>query len=413
MEKCQQIMMALRYEIDNVRKKDVVEYDSLYDRYQDILVYNDTRVVLQNLKDTTEAIDRSESEDMKNPKKKLEEQRKSWGFGEHKQNYDKYYLGKSDYINASYIDDLKFKDVKLPKYISAMAPIAFDDGREVEGFVFPRDTIPAFWRMIWEKRIKVVVMLTRLQEGGKRKADEYWVTNKKNRPKTFFPMKVWGPDDENELEEDLSNGESLIIRRKQTVEHMLEHKPLEVTLLQYKGWPDHGAPTDFEPLRDFFVEYRKVRGCHQDMERKEEPPALVHCSAGVGRSGTFILLDCLLDYLSRGEGGRLSESDPTPNVPVFPLLRQLRHFRGQMVQSATQLQFLHRWLDWCLQNREKNAGIGGMGLLEDEKQQLEDEQSDYEPSGDKDKQEQPAQGVGQSEASGKKRLKNNFGCQIM
>lgn len=123
---------------------------------------------------------------------------------------------------------------------------------------------------------------------------------------------------------------------------------LEVTQLQYTGWPDHGAPGEFDSVVDFFSRYRKVR--QQALESGPMGPVVVHCSAGVGRSGTFIGIDMMLDKLA-------SCPDHTAELNLYALVDALRGSRCQMVQSVDQYGFLYKFMDHCIEK-----GLFGVGI---------------------------------------------------
>ena len=94
-----------------------------------------------------------------------------------------------------------------------------------------------------------------------------------------------------------------------------EASALEVTHYQFLGWPDHGVPEYATALIGFI---RRVRNGYNP----EGPPMLVHCSAGVGRTGTFIVLDTMLE--------RMKKED---SVNVYEVLRDMRLRRAHMVQT--------------------------------------------------------------------------------
>ncbi|XP_053400251.1 uncharacterized protein LOC123557913 isoform X2 [Mercenaria mercenaria] len=204
----------------------------------------------------------------------------------------------SDYINAAFIKG-HFKD---NAYIAAQGPIDF--------------TLDDFWRMIWEKDVYTIVMATRLVEETKMKCVQYWA----------------------EAEDDVQYGEinvlteSVDIFAEFTIRHIkVSHQDnpdnvRNVTQFHYTAWPDKDVPRSTTSLLHFWYQVRKHDG-------QKNHPWLVHCSAGVGRTGTFIALDILYDQ-GKDQGF----------VDVFGCVRDLRDQRVSMVQTKEQYRYLHNML---------------------------------------------------------------------
>lgn len=235
----------------------------------------------------------------------------------------------SNYINACHIKPVFSTDTV--KYISCCAPTTA--------------AMNHFWRMVWEQGSKVVLMLTREVENGKKKADVYWPD-----PGTrILRGDVAVETKSQEIEE-------YIISRKFLITRNGEQR--EVAQLQYTGWPDYGAPSEYDSVVQFFQKYRTER--KSIAGRKEEGPVVVHCSAGVGRSGTFIAADMLLDHLA----------SPNCNgtINIYQLVNALRQSRCQMVQSIDQYDFLNRFVDYCMTTKlfgaEKSIGSKGSKTAE-------------------------------------------------
>mmetsp|Transcript_5192 Transcript_5192/g.8144 ORF Transcript_5192/g.8144 Transcript_5192/m.8144 type:complete len:447 (+) Transcript_5192:37-1377(+) len=414
LQRAKTIVKELKTRFDDKSKDRLVPFSPLHNRYIDILPYEDTRVKLNSMTETIKQIDSIPAdapEAQKVAKETLHTLR-----SEFKDAFDYVFVEQADYINASAVN-LSLDGFEFRPYISAMAPIEGFEQAAGKYKGYPKNTLGTFWRLIWERRISTVVMLTKETEGTKKKANKYWATNlPEGKSRSFFPMMVSTKGVRSEEREvDLSEGKGLLFKRRQVVEHMVDGKPLEVTLFQYCGWPDFGVPTDFETFVKLLSEYRRVRdieqpdcqdrmphphpvevcnrgtnffcdvcnkeqlelgakkrfrcsqGCDYDLcedcEKKPttqrgHAPSLVHCSAGVGRSATFILLDCLLDFLSRdGANPRLTKDALTPPISLYTIIKQMRHARCQMVQSGEQLKFIHDWLAWCLQNNRCGIGL--------------------------------------------------------
>nr|XP_022303306.1 receptor-type tyrosine-protein phosphatase mu-like [Crassostrea virginica] len=200
----------------------------------------------------------------------------------------------NDYINANYIKNHN----GTVAYIGAQGP--------------KDNTLKAFWRMIWQENIKSIVMLTNIIENGKDKCTQYW-------PEKGKLMNV-GPCKIKLLEETVY---AFHTYRKFTV-HQNNSNKRTITQFHYTAWPDHGTPEELG-----LVQF------HRTVTKKYQTEGLmlVHCSAGVGRTGTFIALDSLLKQ--GRESGRIN---------VFEFVKQMRQDRMTMVQTVDQYIFLHKAL---------------------------------------------------------------------
>ncbi|KAM9706964.1 receptor-type tyrosine-protein phosphatase C isoform 2-T2 [Dama dama] len=205
----------------------------------------------------------------------------------------------SNYINASYIDG--FKEPR--KYIAAQGP---------------RDeTVDDFWRMIWEQKATVIVMVTRCEEGNKNKCAEYW-------PSMEEGSRVYG-DVFVEINEHKRCPDYII--QKLTVGNRKEKANARaVTHIQFTSWPDHGVPEDPHLLL-------KLRRRVNAFSNFFSGPIVVHCSAGVGRTGTYIGIDAMLEGL-----------EAENKVDVYGYVVKLRRQRCLMVQVEAQYILIHQAL---------------------------------------------------------------------
>ncbi|KAM3821205.1 receptor-type tyrosine-protein phosphatase H [Vipera latastei] len=210
----------------------------------------------------------------------------------------------SDYINASYMPGCK----KEKEFIAAQGPL--------------RATLRDFWRMIWEQRITTIVMLTNCVENGRVKCEHYW-------PLDYTPCTY-----------------DNIIVSVMTETILPDWSVRDFCIKQerhyhYTSWPDHGVPQ----TTDTILRFRDL--VRQDLDKmKDNGPVLVHCSAGVGRTGTFISLDSLLcEAQDRGEIG------------VFSFVEKLRRNRPLMIQNEDQYVFLHQCLLDGIQSAPTNARV--------------------------------------------------------
>uniref|UniRef100_A0A668VF23 Receptor-type tyrosine-protein phosphatase C n=1 Tax=Oreochromis aureus TaxID=47969 RepID=A0A668VF23_OREAU len=204
-----------------------------------------------------------------------------------------------DYINASFIDG--FKESK--KYIAAQGP--------------KEETINDFWRMIWEQQSSIIVMVTRCEEGNRVKCAQYWPS----------------PDRETELYEEFIvklNSEDhypdYTIRRLSLTNKREKNSEREVTHIQFMSWPDHGVPGEPHLLL-------KLRRRVNAFKNFFSGPIVVHCSAGVGRTGTYIGIDAMMEGLE-AEG----------RVDIYGYVVRLRRQRCLMVQVEAQYILIHQAL---------------------------------------------------------------------
>ncbi|XP_062238285.1 receptor-type tyrosine-protein phosphatase O isoform X1 [Platichthys flesus] len=201
----------------------------------------------------------------------------------------------SDYINANYIPG--YKHVK--EYIATQGPLP--------------ETRNDFWKMVLQQKSAIVVMLTQCNERRRVKCDHYWPFT--DEPVMYGEISV----------EMLSETESLEWTiRKFRLGYADESQ--DVLHLNYTSWPDHGVPTvnAIESILQF------VHIVRQQANRTKEP-VIVHCSAGVGRTGTFMALDRLMQHIREHEF-----------ADVLGLVSEMRSHRLSMVQTEEQYVFIHQ-----------------------------------------------------------------------
>ncbi|XP_058530214.1 receptor-type tyrosine-protein phosphatase H [Ochotona princeps] len=203
----------------------------------------------------------------------------------------------SDYINASFLPGLWG-----PKeFIAAQGPLPH--------------TVGDFWRLVWEQQSQTLVMLTNCVESGQVKCEHYWPLDA--QPCTHGQLRV------TLLAEEVT--ENWAVRDLQLL-HVDEQKTLSTRQFHYLAWPDHGVPHSPDPLLAFW----KILRQWLDQTAEGGPP-IVHCSAGVGRTGTLIALDVLLRQLAY-EGA----------LGPFNFVKKMRESRPLMVQTEAQYVFLHQ-----------------------------------------------------------------------
>nr|XP_035110165.2 tyrosine-protein phosphatase non-receptor type 3 isoform X2 [Callithrix jacchus]XP_035110172.2 tyrosine-protein phosphatase non-receptor type 3 isoform X2 [Callithrix jacchus] len=204
--------------------------------------------------------------------------------------------GNEDYINASYVN-MEIPAAKLVnRYIAAQGPLPH--------------TCAQFWQVVWNQKLSLIVMLTTLTERGRTKCHQYWPDPPDVMDHGSFHIQCQSED----CTIAYVSREMLVTNTQTGEEHTVTH-------LQYVAWPDHGVPDDSSDFLEF-VNY--VRSLRVDNE-----PVLVHCSAGIGRTGVLVTMETAMCLTER-------------NLPVYPLdiVRKMRDQRAMMVQTSSQYKFV-------------------------------------------------------------------------
>ncbi|XP_035379183.1 receptor-type tyrosine-protein phosphatase S isoform X4 [Electrophorus electricus] len=199
----------------------------------------------------------------------------------------------SDYINANYIDGYR----KQNAYIATQGPLP--------------ETFGDFWRMVWEQRAATVVMMTRLEEKSRIKCDQYWPS----RATETYGMTQVTLLDTIEL--------ATFCVRTFSLHKNGSSEKREVRQFQFTAWPDHGVPEYPTPFLAFL---RRVKTCNPP----DAGPIIAHCSAGVGRTGCFIVIDAMLERIKHEK-----------TVDVYGHVTLMRAQRNYMVQTEDQYGFIH------------------------------------------------------------------------
>lgn len=199
-----------------------------------------------------------------------------------------------------------------------------------------KSTVEDFWRMVKQENIGVVVMLWKLKEGGRPKWEQYWPDEGKTVSFTKSGISI----ECGTVEETSSNlyFRNLILTHRDSEEkHTIKH-------IQYSGWPDHGVPEetafdDFDTLMETWI------GESQRMHTEGKGEKfLVHCSAGIGRTGTLLTLMHILPKIKASA----DEGTPVPKIQIFSVLRKLREYRYHLVQTDVQYMFIYEYLSTYL-----------------------------------------------------------------
>uniref|UniRef100_A0A672RWP0 Receptor-type tyrosine-protein phosphatase F n=1 Tax=Sinocyclocheilus grahami TaxID=75366 RepID=A0A672RWP0_SINGR len=202
----------------------------------------------------------------------------------------------SDYINANYIDGYR----KQNAYIATQGPLP--------------ETLSDFWRMVWEQRASTIVMMTRLEEKSRVKCDQYWPIR---GTETYGMIQVTMLD---AVELATYSVRTFALYKNGSSEKR------EIRQFQFMAWPDHGVPEYPTPILAFL---RRVKACNPP----DAGPMVVHCSAGVGRTGCFIVIDAMLERMKHEK-----------TVDIYGHVTCMRAQRNYMVQTEDQYIFIHEAL---------------------------------------------------------------------
>ncbi|XP_064213191.1 tyrosine-protein phosphatase Lar isoform X5 [Tribolium castaneum] len=200
----------------------------------------------------------------------------------------------SDYINANYCDGYR----KHNAYVATQGPL--------------QETFGDFWRMCWELKTATIVMMTKLEERTRIKCDQYWPTR---GSETYGNMNITITD--------VQELATYCIRTFQITKQGGLNERREVKQLQFTAWPDHGVPDHPAPFLQFL---RRV----SSLNPLDAGPVVVHCSAGVGRTGCFIVIDSMLERMRHEK-----------TVDIYGHVTCLRAQRNYMVQTEDQYIFIH------------------------------------------------------------------------
>ncbi|XP_028735631.1 tyrosine-protein phosphatase non-receptor type 4 isoform X3 [Peromyscus leucopus] len=205
--------------------------------------------------------------------------------------------GNEDYINANYINMEIPSSSIINQYIACQGPLPH--------------TCKDFWQMTWEQGSSMVVMLTTQVERGRVKCHQYWPEPTGSSSYGCYQVTCHSEE-----------GNPAYIFRKMTLFNQEKNESRQLTQIQYTAWPDHGVPDDSSDFLDFVCHVRKKRA-------GKEEPVVVHCSAGIGRTGVLITMEtamCLIEC----------------NQPIYPLdiVRTMRDQRAMMIQTPSQYRFV-------------------------------------------------------------------------
>lgn len=202
-----------------------------------------------------------------------------------------------DYVNANYVNMEIPGSGIISRYIAAQGPLP--------------NTCTDFWQMVWEQHSSLVVMLTTKVERGRVKCHQYWPQ--------LYETEDFGALQITCVKEEETPSFAF---REFNLTHVETNEERHIRHMQYIAWPDHGVPDDPSDFLHFVMKVRQARSGMVE-------PTVVHCSAGIGRTGVLITMETAM-YLIEA------------NQPVYPLtiVRQMRDQRAMLIQTSSQYKFV-------------------------------------------------------------------------
>ena len=258
----------------------------------------------------------------------------------------------SDYLNASYITGplSEGKDNSTISTEENLKPFEFSQFANITFLATMgplQATLAHHWQAIYETDVDIIVMLTKLREGGggsgpgTPKCVQYWPSNKEKALKAG--------NIEITLQDDVEFTPEIrkrIFSIKNTSDSSNTTKnEKRITQLQYIGWPDYGVPEEGDHLTKLVKKVRYIIQSDQDkISNGKKFTVLAHCSAGVGRTGTFIAMYQMMDRIEDMLSNKYNNSQSNGNqfIDIFKEVLELRSKRVEMVQSWAQYKYLYK-----------------------------------------------------------------------
>lgn len=197
----------------------------------------------------------------------------------------------SDYINANFCDGYQ----KPNHFIATQGPLP--------------NTVGDFWRMVWEQKSRTLVMMTQLEERGRIKCVQYWPSRDSV---TYHGITIFACD-----------VEELAYYSIRTFKLQCNNEVREIRQFQFTAWPDHGVPDHPTP---FLMFLRRIKVSNPS----DAGPMIVLCSAGVGRTGCFIVIDSMIERIKNEN-----------TIDIYGHVTSLRAQRNYIVQTEDQYMFIH------------------------------------------------------------------------
>ena len=234
-------------------------------------------------------------------------------------------VSENDYINANFVK-VQIPDGSCLKYIAAQGPLDH--------------TVEDFWRMIYDQKISHVIMVTALKERDIRKCAKYW-------PEINNPTPTGGNEFIIDCTSEQQNDEGFTTRNLTLRKGRESTVVRDVIQCQFHDWPDHGVPQGTGNFLKFIQRIREFR--------KSNPAEniLVHCSAGIGRTGVVILTEASFKLIDLNEP-----------LPLVQILKEMRAYRPQLIQNWAQFSFVCRAIlaYYEIRQRRSTSVSSGVGV---------------------------------------------------
>lgn len=217
-----------------------------------------------------------------------------------------------DYINANYIKPFGSNDT----YIATQGPM--------------ESTTRHFYDMVWQENSGLIISLGKVKEGKIVKFYQYWPNKGKNLKVGNFDIQLLKEVEHTDY-----------THRTLKITHMYKDSYRLVEHLHYTTWPDHNVPKTSKPIIDMIGLFHKI---WKENSNENTGPPIIHCSAGIGRTGTFITLSTIIKDLNKS-GKRTISEDCVPNI-----VKSLREQRHGMLKSTKQYIFIYKTLQNYISN---------------------------------------------------------------
>ncbi|XP_038140282.1 tyrosine-protein phosphatase non-receptor type 6 isoform X2 [Cyprinodon tularosa] len=212
----------------------------------------------------------------------------------------------SDYINANYVKNKLWESKENKMYIATQGCLA--------------TTVNDFWQMVWQEETRVIVMTTREVEKGRNKCVPYWPDPQRQDSQDYGDYKVFFED-----ERQATDYKVRVLKIAPVDQPKLSR---EIWHYQYLSWPDHGVPEEPGGVLSFLTQVNAKQA-----EYPDAGPMIIHCSAGIGRTGTIVVIDMILDTIDR------LGLDCDIDIPKY--IQMVREQRSGMVQTEAQYKFIY------------------------------------------------------------------------
>ncbi|CAG6015092.1 unnamed protein product [Menidia menidia] len=225
----------------------------------------------------------------------------------------------SDYINANYVRNKLWESGGQKVYIATQGCLM--------------TTVNDFWQMVWQENTRVIVMTTREVEKGRNKCVPYWPDCHGSQE---FGQYVVTCNSELEAMDYKVRGLELTSMNQPKHSRTIWH-------YQYLSWPDHGVPQEPGGILSFLNEVNNKQSAQPDAG-----PMIIHCSAGIGRTGTIMVIDMIVETIN------IQGMDCDIDIPKY--IQMVREQRSGMVQTEAQYKFIYLAVsEWIQSSKAHNC----------------------------------------------------------